>query len=179
LNYRGRLSVDLEKALQRLMFTADPVLVRLVDPAIHSGLEFLRKHPGLFDERVAAGKIVQCHGDLRPEHICLEPTPVVIDCLELNRSLRTLDIASELSFLALECERLGAPEIGNALLRTYSEITGDSPSLELLAFYRTYHACIRAQLAVSHLNEHTVERRKWLDKAEQYLQMATIFERAA
>jgi aminoglycoside phosphotransferase family enzyme len=51
---------------------------------------------------------------------------VIIDCLEFNRNFRILDAASELSFLALECERLGAPRIGRLIFETYSEKTGDS-----------------------------------------------------
>jgi uncharacterized protein len=62
---------------------------------------------------------------LRPEHICLEDTPVIIDCLEFNRNLRILDPASEIIFLKLECDRLEAPDIGEIILETYCESTGD------------------------------------------------------
>jgi aminoglycoside phosphotransferase family enzyme len=56
---------------------------------------------------VYTGKIIEAHGDLWPEHICLEDKPVIIDCLEFNRALRILDTVSELAFLALECEQRG------------------------------------------------------------------------
>ena len=61
---------------------------------------------------VTAGRIIDGHGDLRPEHICLTARPVVFDCLEFDPRLRLLDVADELSFLAMECDRLGAGAVG-------------------------------------------------------------------
>ena len=36
------------------------------------------------EERVKRGYVVEGHGDLRPEHICLSDPPVIIDCLEFS-----------------------------------------------------------------------------------------------
>ena len=83
-------------------------------------LGFLETHAELFDSRVRQGRIVEGHGDLRPEHVCLLPEPVVIDCLEFNREYRILDPADELGYLALECERLHAPQVGRWLLESYT-----------------------------------------------------------
>jgi aminoglycoside phosphotransferase family enzyme len=59
-------------------------------------------------------------------------------------------------FLDLECDRLGAPEIGKRILRTYRERTGDHPLQPLLEFYRTYHASVRAKVAIRHLKDHDI-----------------------
>jgi aminoglycoside phosphotransferase family enzyme len=64
-------------------------------------MAFLEQSPTLLDSRVCDGRIIEAHGDLRPEHICLEDEPVIIDCLEFNQALRVLDTVSELAFLAL------------------------------------------------------------------------------
>jgi aminoglycoside phosphotransferase family enzyme len=179
-HYRARLARDLEKAEAQLISAGAGITASLVHTAIQSALDFLRSNPEHFDRRVRAGKIIEAHGDLRPEHICLETRPVIIDCLEFNPTLRTLDAASELAFLALECERLGAPEIGQVILKHYREITDDHPSNELLGFYRTYHACIRAKIALSHLCDGDIERRPmWIAKARQYLAMAARMDMAA
>ncbi|HEY1260481.1 MAG TPA: hypothetical protein VGF34_14630 [Stellaceae bacterium] len=53
--------------------------------------------------------LVEGHGDLRPEHVCLGSTPRIIDCLEFRADLRWLDPLQEIAFLAMECARLGAP----------------------------------------------------------------------
>jgi aminoglycoside phosphotransferase family enzyme len=129
---------------------------------------------------VEAGRVVEAHGDLRPEHICLEPEPVVIDCLEFNRSLRILDVASELMFLALECERLGARQIGEWIVGKCNEETGDRPPETLLEFYKSYHACIRAQIAVWHLKDDNISNPAvWTEKAKRYLQLARPLDVAA
>ena len=168
--YRKQLTGNLEAVRAELSKTEYGLPVNFVERILNSQLAFLRQNPTLFDGRVQAGKIIDAHGDLRPEHICLERPPVIIDCLEFNRGLRILDAASELAFLALECERLGAPEIGKVIFKKYSEETDDRPSHALLAFYKSYHACIRAKIAVWHLkDDRIVDRAHWIDKARRYL----------
>lgn len=131
---------------------------------------FLRQETDVLAARVHSGKIVEAHGDLRPEHICLLREPVIIDCLEFNRDFRILDTASELAFLALECERLGAPRVGKLILQTYTEEMGDTPPEKMLRFYQSLHACLRAKIALWHLQDHEVTgRAKWIKRAEEYL----------
>jgi aminoglycoside phosphotransferase family enzyme len=131
---------------------------------------FVEEEAELLDSRVRAGKIIEAHGDLRPEHICLESKPVIIDCLEFNRDFRILDSVSELSYLALECERLGASWVGKLILETYTDIAGDRPPAKLLGFYRSFHACLRAKIAVWHLKDPGVrDRAKWTGRASHYL----------
>lgn len=126
-----------------------------------------------FDARVRAGKIVEGHGDLRPEHICLVPEIAVIDCLEFSRDLRIVDPADEIGFLALECERLGAAPAGALLLRAYKELTGDRPSAALVHFYQSYRAILRARLAIRHLDEEKFRRSaEWRRRADDYLTLA-------
>jgi len=154
--------------------------VNLVESTISSRLEFLQQNPALFDSRAQGGKIIDAHGDLRPEHICMEHQPVIIDCLEFNRSLRILDAASELTFLALECARLGAPSIGEIIFKRYSEETGDTPAEELLAFYKGYHGCIRAKIAIWHLKDKSIRNEEiWIAKASQYLEIVAGLGKAA
>jgi aminoglycoside phosphotransferase family enzyme len=168
--YRARLTKELQASHAELTNTEHGLPDDLAIIVVRA-LEFLEQNPELFDERARSGKIIEAHGDLRPEHICLERRPVIIDCLEFNRNLRILDPASELTFLALECERLGASHMGELILNSYRDHTGDAPSERLLEFYRTYHACIRARIAVWHLKDHD-DVAKWMGKAKQYLQMA-------
>jgi aminoglycoside phosphotransferase family enzyme len=135
----------------------------------------LERHAALFERRVAERRLVEGHGDLRPEHVCLAPEPVIIDCLEFSRELRLLDPADELAFLALECERLGAPAVGSWFLAAYTEVTGDAPPPLLLRFHRTYRALRRAKLAVWHLEDPAVrEPARWTARARRYLELAPL-----
>lgn len=131
----------------------------LLDPAhelpadavrrVHAAqLSYLAREGALLDSRVCDGRIVEGHGDLRPEHIYLVPQPVVIDCLEFNRELRSLDVLDELGFLAMECQRLEADGVGQQIVEHYRELAGDHFPESLLTFYQCYRACVRAKVAV-------------------------------
>lgn len=147
-----------------------PARVREVHEKIFSWLE--QAQP-VFAGRAAAGRIVDGHGDLRPEHICLEPRPVIFDRLEFNRQFRLVDAADELASLAMECDRLGAAWVGDILFRAYAAVTQDHPSAALVSFYMAYRACLRARLAILHVRElETAAWGKWQALAGDYLQRA-------
>lgn len=129
-----------------------------------------------FADRAVAGRVVEAHGDLRPEHVCLTEPPVVIDCLEFSRDLRIRDSVDELSFLAMECEKLGDDNVGKILFEVYGRITGDKPEAALIAFYQAYRASERAKLAIWHLDDDYHERRgPWRQKALDYLTLASDY----
>jgi aminoglycoside phosphotransferase family enzyme len=171
--YRERYARQIGASARELLQSAyglPATLVRLVCHRQHSALERLA---ALIDQRVAAGKVVEGHGDLRPEHICLYPDPCIIDCLEFSRTLRSIDRADEVAFLALETERLGAPAMAAALVQNYRALSHDRPGPALLHFYQSYRAIVRATLAVAHLKETQFKYSpKWSASALNYLRMA-------
>jgi uncharacterized protein len=127
----------------------------------------------LLTARAEERRIVEGHGDLRPEHVFLGPSPLVIDCLEFRADLRCLDPVDELAFLAMECERLGAAGIGRILFDRYRRRTGDNPSRALINFYKALNALIRARIAILHLREIPVrDPAKWPRRAGEYLAIA-------
>ena len=134
---------------------------------------FLQHQRELLAARVRGGRIVEGHGDLRPEHIWLGTPPAIIDCLEFSVELRTVDSADELAFVALECERAGAAALGSALLQEFAALSGDAPPAELVAFYQGLRGCVRAGIALWHLKEPRYRGSPvWRERATQYLQLA-------
>jgi aminoglycoside phosphotransferase family enzyme/predicted kinase len=134
--------------------------------------------PDVFDDRVRDGRIVDGHGDLRPEHIYLVPHPTIIDCVEFSADLRQLDVLDELCFLAMECARLGAAWIGDQILAHYEEASGDHPPPMLVAFYKMYRACVRAKVATLRASQLTGdERQNALSTAGDYLAAADNYSR--
>lgn len=171
--YVRRFYDHVTAAARALAVSAYPIPRERVRATFESQVAFLRHTPDLLKVRPREKRIVEGHGDLRPEHICLTDEPVIFDCLEFNRDLRLLDPADELGFLAMECERLGAPEIGALVLATYIDVTDDTPPERLLHFYQSCRAIQRAQLAVRHPRRPgTFEEVKWSDQAQAYLQLA-------
>lgn len=123
--------------------------------------------------RVRAGRIVEGHGDLRPEHVCLAEPVAIIDCLEFSRSLRVVDTADELGFLALECERLGAGQVAEDLLGACAAASGDAPPPSVRHFYQSMRATARAVIAARHRLDPRLRRSgQWVRRAGQYLQLA-------
>ncbi len=108
---------------------------------------FLATHRELFDARVLDGRIVDGHGDLRPDHIYAYRHPLVIDCIEFNSEYRTNDIIDELAFLAMTCDRIGETSVGPALFAAYEAASHDKPDAQLIDFYKSYRACVRAKVA--------------------------------
>lgn len=133
----------------------------------------LEQTPEFIEQRVKQGKIIEAHGDLRPEHIGITHDPVFIDCLEFKREFRLLDPVDEISFLAMECERLGAAFVGDRVFEIYQQVTEDHPPEKLIRFYKSYRASLRAKLAIWHLKDSPVHQHsKWVHRAKEYLQLA-------
>lgn len=150
---------------------------------IHAAqLRLLRFNPELLGVRVREERIIDGHGDLRPEHICLTDPPAVFDCVEFSADFRRVDVVDELCFLAMECDLLGAPHVGEAILEAYSQRSGDRPPPRLIAFYKSYRACVRAKVAAlrggqvvgkSHDAQQRLEHR-YLDLADEEVRRAGI-----
>jgi uncharacterized protein len=173
VQYKTQFERDISHNLRGLTRPTYGLDVDLIKEIHEAQLKLLRNEPTLFERRTAEKRIVEGHGDLRPEHICLEPGPVIFDCLEFNRRFRILDPADELSFLGMECERLGAPLVGHEFFRIYEQVTQDQPPERLAHFYRSYRACLRARLAIWHTHELEESHwPKWRDLANDYLGLA-------
>lgn len=170
--YRGRLTEDIAQKcrdLARPHYGLDPTLVSKATRHLQRWIEF---NEPLLEAR--AHLVVDAHGDLRPEHICLEPRPVVIDCLEFDRTLRLLDPLSELCFLSLECDRLGAPWIGERLIGNYVQQCANPAPAPLIPFYHAYHAIVRAAVAIWHIDDEALDHtEKWRHRGTWYLQKAS------
>lgn len=172
-DYRALLEKDVSEAYHELGRSVYGLPSQLVESAAARLLEFIRCHGELLDERAHSGRIIEGHGDLRPEHICLGNHPVIIDCLEFNRALRLIDAASEAAFLAMECARLNAAWIGDAVFDVYRVVTGDQPVAGLVEFYMNYHAYLRAKIAIWHNRDSQVHvPDRWFRKAVDYLRIA-------
>lgn len=171
-DYRVRLELGVREDWHTLSAARYGLSCDRIEALALAQLALLERKPLLFDRRVQAGRIIEGHGDLRPEHICVRQDPAIIDCLEFSQDLRVLDPVDELTFLSLECERLGAPQIGEWFLEAYREASRDEFSAELLHFYRVYRALRRAKIAALHLDDATVcNPGHFAAKARHYLEL--------
>lgn len=120
--------------------------------------------------RAVEQRIVDAHGDLRPEHICLCEPPRIIDSLDFSQDLRTLDPAEELAFLQLECAVAGDRKAGERILNAYRRESQDHFSWRLFDFYQSRRAMVRAKILAWHLCDPAVMvLAPWREWAEAYL----------
>lgn len=172
--YRARFVAGIADNVRELSNPEFALPQAAIQQACAGQRALLERAPELFDERARSGRIVEAHGDLRPEHICVEPLPQIIDCLEFSRDFRILDPVDELAFLALECERLGAAWVPQVILDTYTRHGGGAVPVSLVHFYQSYRASMRAKIAIWHLKEPAIANpAKWRAQALDYLRLAT------
>lgn len=169
-NYRELLARDLS------------LNVQVVEQVIQAQLAFIARGAALLRSR--GRRLVEGHGDLRPEHVYLgskRETLCVIDCLEFDARLRRLDPAEETAFLGLECIRLGAGDLAHDLLRGVRQAMEDPVPAALVHFYMSQRAVTRAKIAAWHLRDpqFASRARYWKKRACDYLADALYCSRAA
>ncbi len=127
---------------------------------------FAETHQKLFRERISQGRVREGHGDLRCEHICLTDGIVIFDCVEFSEQLRYCDVASDIGFLAMDLDRMGASALGDELVAAYVERSGDAHLFELLRFYKCHRAVVRGKVQSLKSRETEVSEAE-RDKARQ------------
>jgi len=113
--------------------------------------EFLRVHGDRFELRRRDGRAVDAHGDLHLEHVWFEASrrePLFVDCLEFSETLRHIDTASEVAFLAMDLAYRGAGDLAEFFLRRYARESDDFGLYGVVDYFVSYRAAVRARVAV-------------------------------
>jgi aminoglycoside phosphotransferase family enzyme len=100
----------------------------------------------LFAERIAAGRIRDCHGDLYSANICLADQVYIFDCIEFNERFRYCDVASDIAFLAMDLDYHGLTGLSGRFVERFSKISEDSGLQAMLNFYKCYRAYVRGKI---------------------------------
>ncbi|MFG2090539.1 MULTISPECIES: AAA family ATPase [unclassified Spirillospora] len=154
---------------------------RAVDGAAATEVEelttaFLAGREALFDARIADGRVVDGHGDLLAGDIfCLDDGPRLLDCLEFDPTLRSLDGLDDASFLAMDLERLGAPGLAERFIDSYAGFAADPAPPSLRHHYVAYRAFVRAKVACLRYGQGVPEA---ADEAHAYTDVALRHLRA-
>ncbi len=108
--------------------------------------QFLLLQEPLFLKRVAEGRIIDGHGDLRCENICLTDPVTVFDCVEFEPRFRYGDRVNDLSFLVMDLEFRGRSDLAGAVLSEYRRRGGDTGFESLLLFYQCHRSLVRGKV---------------------------------
>jgi uncharacterized protein len=113
--------------------------------------------PHLFDQRIQADRIRECHGDAHMGNIALWNDKILLfDCIEFNEPFRFVDVMYDVAFATMDLDARGRQDLGNAFLNAYLEQTGDWEGLEVLPLYLSRQAYVRAKVTSFLLNDPTV-----------------------
>ncbi len=114
--------------------------------------ETLERDAALFDERLAAGRVIEGHGDLRAAHVYLlgdgDEAITIVDCIEFSEQFhfRYLDAGYDGAFLAMDLEALGHADLGDELVGRYLAASADETLGVLQPLHRTYRAFVRGKV---------------------------------
>jgi len=119
------------------------------------------------DDRVAAGFVRECHGDLHLANVVhWENQLVPFDGIEFNEHLRWIDTLSDAAFLAMDFAAHNRLDLSRRFTNAYLERTGDYDSLHLLRLFLVYRSLVRA-LAAS-MRDDQVDTNKHVALAHQF-----------
>ena len=140
--------------------------------------DFYRQQRDLFQERIAAEKIRDGHGDLHMEHVCLTEKLAIIDCIEFNDRFRYGDTLVDIAFLLMDLEYHGGKDFAHQLWGFYGQETGDTGMDMLLSFYKLYRAYVRGKVNSFQLDDEHIgadEKERAAQTASQYFKLARSY----
>jgi len=148
LRRRWADNVEQTRKIQARLVPREPLDPAVIDETERLASRFLAGRAPLLDARIRDGRIVDGHGDLLADDIfCLDDGPRILDCLDFDDRLRWLDGLDDVAFLAMDLERLGAPELAEQFMATYADYSGDPAPASLRHHYVAYRAFVRVKIA--------------------------------
>jgi hypothetical protein len=141
---------------------------------------FLGANKNIFDKRKEEGKIVDGHGDLIVGNIFYNQNKVIIfDCIEFNEMLRIQDILEEVAFLSMDLDFHKQVRLSKFFIQQYMKSMEEKieSNFELLEFYKSYRAYVRAKVYYSlALQEYSENRKKELKSlSSEYMILAASY----
>ena len=148
LRRRWADNIEQTREIQARLAPREPLDPAVIDETERLASRFLAGRAPLLDARIREGRIVDGHGDLLADDIfCLDDGPRILDCLDFDDRLRWLDGLDDVAFLAMDLERLGAPELAEQFMAAYADYSGDPAPASLRHHYVAYRAFVRVKIA--------------------------------
>ncbi|MBI2104439.1 MAG: AAA family ATPase [Candidatus Omnitrophica bacterium] len=158
--------------------------------------QYLALHEPLLARRAREGRIIDGHGDLRCENICLPAapkrgmkrgaaqagltSPVIFDCVEFQPAFRCGDMANDFSFLVMDLEFRGRADLADALVAGYRRRLGDATLAQVLPFYKCHRSLVRGKVRALAWSQHprTARGRRVRALSRRHFQLAARYARA-
>jgi aminoglycoside phosphotransferase family enzyme/predicted kinase len=136
---------NLEQCLRAMAAHGDPERLDFLRQELPERLERLAP---LLEQRRAAGRVRECHGDLHARNVVFRGGELLaFDCLEFSEAFRWIDVADEVAFLVADLEARGCREHAHAFLGGWTAGSGDFAAYRVLSLYQAHRALVRAKVA--------------------------------
>ncbi|MEX2024247.1 MAG: AAA family ATPase [Thermoleophilaceae bacterium] len=136
-----------------LLRHADVVGPARLAAAHRFAIAFAHGRRALLDARSTDGHVRDGHGDLRVEHVIVGDEVQVFDPVEFDPALRQVDVLADLAFLMMDLVAADREDLAVLLAAEYQAAAGDDSPDDLLWFYASYRAWVRAKVACLRADE--------------------------
>ncbi len=139
--------------------------------------QFLALQEPLLARRAKEGRIIDGHGDLRCENICMTQPVNVFDCVEFEPAFRCGDMANDLAFLLMDLEFRGRADLSEALWRAYPRALSDPTAERVLAFYKCHRTLVRGKVRAFAWQQHpeSAQGRKAKQLSRRHFRLARTY----
>ena len=130
-------------------FSGSVLDVDRLGEAARRARRFVGGREPLFERRISDALVCDGHGDLQTDDVfCTPGGPRVLDCLEFDDHLRHVDVLADVAFLAMDLERLGAPELAAQFVSIWAASLNAPHALHnaLLHHYVAQRALVRCKV---------------------------------
>ena len=120
----------------------DAAFISALDRAARAWLDRIAP---MLEARRHEGRVRDGHGDLQAANACMVDGRIeAYDCLEFQDAYRCADQAMDPSFLAMDLDRFGRPDLANSFLAAYADAAEERGIDELFRYFRMHYAIVRA-----------------------------------
>ncbi|UCF44775.1 MAG: phosphotransferase [Candidatus Bathyarchaeota archaeon] len=146
---------------------------------IHERIEdFIGRNLGIFETRMAEGRVRYCHGDIHSGNIFIADRIYIFDAIEFNDRIRYSDVTADVGFLAMDLDFRKRGDLSGAFVNRYIKSSGDKELTLLLPFYKCYRAYVRGKVISFKLKDPSIsdlEKDDAMKEAKAYFELAGIY----
>lgn len=145
---------------------------------------FYARRADVMRRRVDERRIRVCHSDLRSDAVCfVDPKAgpdgiCIMDCVEFNRRITHVDVARDVTFLSMDLEYRGRPDLATAFVNDYIRLADDPDLPDVIPYYACYNAQVRGKVESFLLDIPGVpdsQKRAATKRAKRYFELAARY----
>jgi aminoglycoside phosphotransferase family enzyme len=139
---------------------------------------FIAQNEGLFEKRMADGRVKDCHGDIHSGNIFVTDGIYIFDAIEFNERFRYSDVASDVAFLAMDLDFKKRTDLSDYFVKRYVKYSRDRELTKLLPFYKCYRAYVRGKVTSFKLEDRSVgneEKKIVTTEAKAYFKLSCTY----